>query len=472
MKSKTVLGHLALHFVVQQENLATEALNFILQTHSSASRAFRKFVRQIGFDCPEDLRFEAQRGGFDECIPDMKCYDAGGSLRVVIENKFWAPLTKNQPVTYLREFRPAAPAALLFVVPEARVASVWNEIVERCAKKVSVSDFQTTRTVTSARINEWHHIAATSWRSLLDTLSSESPLPEEIDHRNDIAQLRGFCDMMDEREILPLGGDEIAGRKITPLRIMNFTDLALAIVIEAASKPFCVRTGLQDSRFKYGSGAWVKIAGYRAWVGFDVLSWHLRGLSPIWVEFVSEPQMSRIQMGEVRQKLNSLRTSMSPRCFESQDGRTLTVPIQLRAGVERFEIIKDAVDQIRQLANELGEIVLEAGTEGGMVTLFASKDAPGKWRFWTNTDETSFIELLSEEDMPGLEALDKTSAPTTSFSEALSLLKYAWWRFIPLKIHPEFRADIVREVQMRGTPEEMARWQDFASPVNRAEPSG
>jgi hypothetical protein len=469
MKSKTVLGHLAPQFVAQQENLATEALNFILQTHSAASRAFSKFIRQIGFDCPEGLRFETQRGGLEESIPDMKCYDARGALRLVIENKFWAPLTKNQPGTYLREL-PAAPAALLFVVPEARVALVWDEIVKGCNAK-EVSNFKTTPTMTSARISEWHYIAATSWRSLLDTLSSESPLTEEIDHRNDIAQLRGFCDMMDEKEILPLGGDEIIGRKITPLRIMNFTDLALAIVKEAASKPFCVRTGLQDSRFKYGSGAWVKIAGYRAWVGFDVLSWHLKGLSPIWVAFVSDAQMSRIQMGEVRQKLSSFRTSLPPGCFESEDGRLLTVPIRLLAEVERFQIIKHAVDQIRGLANELSETILEAGIEGGTVTLFGSKDAAGKWNFWTYTDETSFIELLSTEDRQGLGDLAKTGEPTNSFSEALSLLKYSWWGFIPLKIHPEFRAAIISEVQKRGAPEEIARWQNFASPLMRAEPS-
>ena len=128
MKSDTVFGHLVHQFATHPENLATEALSFILRSSPAASCAFTEFIRQIGFDCPGSLHVETQRGGQDQSIPDMKCLDDKGLLRVVIENKFWAGLTENQPVTYIRELLAGVAALVLFVVPKTRLELVWNEI--------------------------------------------------------------------------------------------------------------------------------------------------------------------------------------------------------------------------------------------------------------------------------------------------------------------------------------------------------
>ena len=65
MKSNTVFGHLALHFTVHPENLATEALAFILQNSPAASVAFSKFIRLAGIACPETLRFDSQQAGLE-----------------------------------------------------------------------------------------------------------------------------------------------------------------------------------------------------------------------------------------------------------------------------------------------------------------------------------------------------------------------------------------------------------------------
>ena len=134
MGPNTVFGHLAFQFATHPENLATEALSFVLRTSPAASRAFTEFLRPIGLDCPGGLYFETQRGGLEQSIPDMKCRDGKGQLRVIVENKFWAGLTENQPVTYIQELfhqLPVGVAALLFVVPKARLQLVWDEVVRR-----------------------------------------------------------------------------------------------------------------------------------------------------------------------------------------------------------------------------------------------------------------------------------------------------------------------------------------------------
>ncbi len=86
----TVFGHLVHQFAISPENLATEALSFILRTSPAASRAFTNFVRQIVSDCPDGLRFETWQVGVEQSIPDIKCIDNVGRIRVIVENKFWA----------------------------------------------------------------------------------------------------------------------------------------------------------------------------------------------------------------------------------------------------------------------------------------------------------------------------------------------------------------------------------------------
>ena len=86
MGPNTVFGHLAFQFATHPENLATEALSFVLRTSPAASRAFTEFLRPIGLDCPGGLYFETQRGGLEQSIPDMKCRDGKGQLRVIVEN--------------------------------------------------------------------------------------------------------------------------------------------------------------------------------------------------------------------------------------------------------------------------------------------------------------------------------------------------------------------------------------------------
>jgi hypothetical protein len=478
MISETVLGHLANRFGSQQENLATEALCFILRTSPAASHAFTEFVRQIGFDCPEDLLFEPQRGGLEECVPDITCHDVKGELRLIVENKFWADLTRHQPRTYVRQLRQTkVPAALLFVVPEARVPLIWLEIVRQCeADHIPVGDVQRRAAMTTGRLGEGHHIATTSWRSLLDALSQAAPLDGEIDRRNDIAQLRGLCNMMDEEEILPLKENEITDQHMA-LRIMNFHDLSRAIAGEAVSMHLCSRGDPRTSHLRYSSGAYVEFGNYRAWMGFDVVAWYRKGVSPIWVTFLNEAQMP-----EIRAQLRELRKTSPQRCYDSQNGRLVMVPILLTPGAEKYKILESAMSQIGELAEMLGvrlpsvtrnsedpeadhdehtapQTIVEVGTEGGTLTLFGDRDAAGKWRFWTNTDETTFNYLLDEEDLCGLGDLVNISKPVTSFCDALSLLdKYRWYGFVPLKIHPDFSAAILREVQKKGTPEEIASW--------------
>jgi hypothetical protein len=494
MKSDTVFGHLVHQFAIHPENLATEALSFILRKSPAASRAFTEHLRPIGLDCPGGLRFETQRGASDQSIPDMKCRDDKGRLRVIVENKFWAGLTDNQPTTYIHELFNEGPvgfAALLFVVPKARAQLVWGEVLRRCGTKIPVGETQNLGAITATHLGEEHYMALTTWGDLLGALSAASPLPGERDCRNDIAQLQGLCRTMDEEEFLPLRSEELTNQDM-PRRIINFSNLPFSIIEKAVIQKLCIRK--TETNYRHGSGVYIEIGEYTAWVGFDRVAWRSLGVSPVWVNF----NCSSCPIAEVRNKLAHFRSSTPKLCFDSEDGRFVMVPILLPSGVEQERIVEDAVQQIcglkalldapKPFASEavsaqlhdsgsnpsvvpvghdefpIRETILEVGAEGGSLTLFGSRDAAGHWRFWTKTDETTMNDLLDEEDLRGVGSLVSESESASSLPEALDQLdRFPWHRLTPLKIHPEFRLAILDEVRKRATPEEVESWNSRAS---------
>jgi hypothetical protein len=54
-------------------------------------------VKSLGVDLPADLAFHSQVGDPQSGRPDLVATDDLGSERLIIEAKFWANLTGNQP---------------------------------------------------------------------------------------------------------------------------------------------------------------------------------------------------------------------------------------------------------------------------------------------------------------------------------------------------------------------------------------
>ena len=102
MKKDSLLGEIGLKFVKQTENLASESLNYILgkspNTRNGFSDLIRVFEKRLS-----DVNYSTQvHDQLDNAIPDIIGFNENSQPAVIIEAKFWAGLTKNQPVTYLK----------------------------------------------------------------------------------------------------------------------------------------------------------------------------------------------------------------------------------------------------------------------------------------------------------------------------------------------------------------------------------
>ena len=71
----------------------------------------------------------------DDRQPDLTTKDKGGNIRLLVENKFWAGLTVAQPIKYLKVLPEDLNSALLFIVPKARMTTVWHELKKDVMRK-------------------------------------------------------------------------------------------------------------------------------------------------------------------------------------------------------------------------------------------------------------------------------------------------------------------------------------------------
>jgi hypothetical protein len=97
MPHESILAHLAPLLTNQIENVATDALaHLLLQYHFLADR-FQEYVSSIIVDLSGNLTFTTQARWQDNAIPDLVSRDEQGRYLLIVESKFWATLTPNQP---------------------------------------------------------------------------------------------------------------------------------------------------------------------------------------------------------------------------------------------------------------------------------------------------------------------------------------------------------------------------------------
>ena len=112
-EQSALLAHLRNRFNVGPENLATEALAFILNRYPIAREAFARHCSQYHKSLLPITGFNTQDwSAEDDAIPDLIGM-SGERTPLIVEVKFQAGLTQNQPTTYLQRLIDSGDGGLL-----------------------------------------------------------------------------------------------------------------------------------------------------------------------------------------------------------------------------------------------------------------------------------------------------------------------------------------------------------------------
>ena len=339
----TVLSHIVTKKLSsEKENIATEVLAFILDSNQSAKKGMMKLLKAITPTMP-DLIFKTQMVE-GSIRPDMWGY-RGDKTRVYIENKFWAGLTENQPIAYLKQLSKCTqPSILLVVVPEVREQTVWQELNRRLIKE-GVSTIKTETPpglVHTAETSIGPILAITSWTKLLAFLELE--LADEPSARSDLLQLKALCDAEDNDAFAPLSAEEISDQR-TPKLLLQLSAAVEGAVKLGTTKEILDTKKLmpQSSTERVGRYIWFNSTPkIFVWVGINFILWKKYGRTPLWVLFypneLKKSQAAKLLLEEWSAKNGNFRHN-----------NEIVIPIDLPTGEDKDEVIRSILDQFKNI---------------------------------------------------------------------------------------------------------------------------
>jgi hypothetical protein len=344
----------------ENENVATEALAFILDSSERGRSGLMKLLRGIAPDLPA-LRFRTQQTD-GSARPDMWGLD-GGTPRVFVENKFWAGLTKNQPMEYLRLLaKYPNPTVLLVVVPEARLETVWRDFKRQLnTPDVSTSDRNSPANVVYVAAIDFGPalatvpiLAITSWANVLFAIEAE--IADEPQHRNDLLQLRALCDAADDDASAPFSSTELTNQR-TPAFVLHLNLVIQRAVDLGVTEGVLNIKGLMPMSNWERAGRYIsfpKAMSVGAWFGTDFRRWRERGSTPMWLVF----QANEFGRGlEVRAILEPWAEQRKLVCSVQADG--FGVGIDLVPGEEQEHVIRSIVKRLGDVAAELSRLTMK-----------------------------------------------------------------------------------------------------------------
>lgn len=201
--ANSLLAHLYTHIRGSQEDIATIALQYILSQSLELNTVFTKRMAScLNVELPS-LQYSCQSTGKSKERPDMSGADSFGKEHILCEMKFYAGLTKNQPLTYIDRLKEEDGKGLVFVCPTARILSLWTKIKEICATRSveKVDDFCVS--VDGIRI------AIVSWTEILELLH-KTAASLAVECLSDISQLEGYCAQMDSDAFIPFTLEDLS----------------------------------------------------------------------------------------------------------------------------------------------------------------------------------------------------------------------------------------------------------------------
>ncbi len=339
----TLLAHLAWKLAKSHEDIAVEALGYILKSEPLL-RVMEDLLRDGGADVGTIARVQTQVSGEGETRPDLVALDAQGEECLLIEAKFWAGLTANQPKAYLDRLAPGK--ALLFVAPESRLETLWPELCRRAGADglLSILDKAALK---SGATDEGKHLVLISWTQLLARLEAAA----DSASRDEIQQLRGLTHRVDDESgFPPLRPEELAPE--IPRRLLSLRRLVDDATERAVAQGHANIKGLIVTPLARGYGRYLSLKGAGAWFGIGQ-NWWARGAypdTPLWLFFEQwRDERHKARWPETRRALEPLKRTDPPGCLE--ENQALLVPIALPTGVEYDDVLKAVANRLREVAD-------------------------------------------------------------------------------------------------------------------------
>ena len=336
-RSRPLLARLAWRFHPRTEEVAVEALAYILNRYPASRGGLNELLRKM---VPElrlsDGPFRTEVSASDGTKPDVVQTGVDGEERLFIEAKFHASLTPNQPVPYLQRLPDDGVSALMFLAPSWRLKDLRAQLLYRVDKAGMTASTEGPWCATVDGTQK--HLLVTDWTTLLNNM--EARLASSEEGLADVRQLIGLTRFAETN---------------TPKSPHAGEALVNQVVAIGRSAGWINQDGLNATPKPYGYGRYVRL-GRRArlgvWVGFNTNLHEEFKDTPLWIWATRWKPPS--DSGWTERTIPTLKERFSP--YTKQVGKGLWVgvvpeepadPDSYAEELERIAEIADAASESR-----------------------------------------------------------------------------------------------------------------------------
>ena len=314
----SLLAHIASNFISEYENVANSSIAYLLNEYSASQEALRSI---LGVDSVPTY-YVTELSTASNGRPDVTGLDVDGGKAVIIEGKFWANLTHNQPGNYLKEITDGG--KILFLAPEKRLSSLKVEIQKRVGGTTD-------------------KVVIDSWAAFLSLIEKENNKNYNPRLDSDLIQIKELCQKMDTEGMPPLSAsdlDPMNGRVSS--HYSDVIEECNPIIREWEHSDF---KDLKTTSSKYGHGFYFRGYNFGCLLHFDSNKWFIRdNHTPIWLNIADI-------VGDVWKK--SEKISHHLRYYDSFNSFDSEYGIILREGMDKNQVVDHIVNKVKEVLGHL-----------------------------------------------------------------------------------------------------------------------
>ncbi len=359
----SLLAHLYSRIRGSPEDVATMSLCFILENSLSARKVFSNYLSTAaGVEPFPDLFFSTQVVGEGKERPDLVGVDQNNNELLVCEAKFWAGLTVNQPLAYLKRLRENGndgEKALVFICPHERIPNLWGELIRicrisdecsiECSIESSIEDGDGDRRIVVDGIP----MGIVSWRAIIEILmqalsAEHSPLVK------DLYQLEGLCEQMDLAAFKPFTPEDFGVDRAQ--RILSYHDIVSRVASELINTMGANTNGLRATPTLNKYIRYLNLDHYNLGVSiqFNIDYWLKYAETPFWFTIRKQGNGSWEYARDVHEALRELEYNRPKKIFlDKNEGGILCIPLFAPLYAHEDEVIRSLVDSIKEILDML-----------------------------------------------------------------------------------------------------------------------
>ena len=337
----SLFGELADRFVTQRENLASDALAYLIEHYPAARMAVSELVREAAPAAVGALAFERESRGEDGGRPDLAVRAGDGSECALIEVKFCAGLTEQQPAGYLRWLAAIPGAALIFVAPERRVVTLWSEL--SIAMRDHEIEVVPTESAYRANVSAGQSIGVVSWPLVLRRIGAAVVGDTAVE--SDLHQLVGLTERAEGEAFYPLTSSDLSPE--VPMRQQQYYALLFDLIKLLTDRGFVdveqriITPGLANGMW-FGQNILIADIGF--WIGVWYEPWRQLRTTPFWLQLRDDDPADR---AHVLAALGIRRTAAPPRLLSLYGDDV--IPLEVATGVGREPLLESLVAQVAEV---------------------------------------------------------------------------------------------------------------------------